>query len=67
MSEINQEAVTKFAEVLPQSISKKPYRQNPCQSSDRQIMVICQDMKIYFPENIRPESLRTFLSVLKQL
>ena len=40
MSETNQEAVTKFAEVLP---------------------------KFFFPEGIRPESLRTFLSILKQL
>lgn len=67
MSETNQEAVTKFAEVLPQSLNKKPYRQAPSQNQDRQVMVVCQDMKLYFPEGIRPESLRTFLSILKQL
>ncbi len=41
MSETNQEAVTKFAEVLPQSLNKKPYRQAPSQNQDRQVMVVC--------------------------
>lgn len=62
-----QEASTSFAEVLKTSGIQTQHQYNKRIPEDTRLMVLCQGMRVYIPDNFQPETLLNLFQTLKKL
>ena len=64
----NHEATTSFGEVMRTAgipTQQQPY--NKRMPEDTRLMILCQGMRIYIPDNFQPETLLNLCQTLKKL
>ena len=63
----NNEATTSFGEVMKNAgvSTQQPY--NKRMPEDTRLMILCQGMRIYIPDNFQPETLLNLCQTLKKL
>lgn len=63
----NQEGTTSFGEVMRTAGIPTQQQYNKRMPEDTRLMIVCQGMKIYIPDNFQPDALLNLCQTLKKL
>lgn len=63
----NQEVTTSFGEVMRTAGIPTQQQYNKRMPEDTRLMIVCQGMRIYIPDNFQPDTLLNLCQTLKKL